>query len=103
MYRTESINFAGAVMCLGIPMQITEINGYSARANAKGIEREVNLFLLQDDTVAIGDFVMVHVGYAIQKMSPQEARSAWELYDEMLALETRQNAGLPPNPEEGHA
>jgi hydrogenase expression/formation protein HypC len=30
---------------------------------------------------------MVHVGYAIQKMTAQEARSAWELYDEMLALD----------------
>ena len=34
-----------------------------------------------------GDFVMVHVGYAIQKMTSLEARSTWELYDEMLAGE----------------
>ena len=54
---------------------------------AKGIEREVSLFLLQDDPVAIGDFVLVHVGYAIQKMTPQQARSAWELFDEVLAAE----------------
>jgi len=31
--------------------------------------------------------VVVHVGYAIQKISPQEARTAWELYDQMLAAE----------------
>jgi hydrogenase expression/formation protein HypC len=37
--------------------------------------------------VATGDFVLVHVGYAIQIMSPQEARSAWELFDEVLAAE----------------
>lgn len=85
-------------MCLGIPMQITEIDGYTARANAKGIERDVNLFLLQDDTIDVGDFVMIHVGYAIQKISPQEARSAWELYDEMLALEAQHNAGLMRTP-----
>ena len=74
-------------MCLGIPMQVIEIDGFVARCEAKGVEREVSLFLLQDEPVQVGDFVMVHVGYAIQKIEPQAARSAWELYDEMLALE----------------
>jgi hydrogenase expression/formation protein HypC len=74
-------------MCLGIPMQIQSIDRYLARCEAKGVERDVNLFMLQEDEVAVGDFVMVHIGYAIQKMTEQEARSAWEIYDEMLALE----------------
>jgi hydrogenase expression/formation protein HypC len=74
-------------MCLGIPMQIKSIDRYLARCEAKGVERDVNLFMLQEDEVAVGDFVMVHIGYAIQKMTEQEARSAWEIYDEMLALE----------------
>ena len=71
-------------MCLGIPMQIVEIDGYNARCEAKGVEREVSLFMLQDDTVAVGDHVMVHVGYALQKLSPQEARSTWELLDQIV-------------------
>ena len=74
-------------MCLAIPMQVMAIDGHVARCSAKGIEREVSLFLVQDDPPAIGDFVVVHVGYAIQKTTPQEARSAWEPYDEMLAAE----------------
>lgn len=74
-------------MCLGIPMQIDAIDGFMARCSAKGIERDVSLFLLQDEALALGDFVMVHVGYALQKMTPHEARSAWELYDEMLTAE----------------
>ncbi len=72
-------------MCLGIPMQIQQINGFTARCEAKGVSRDVSLFLMQDLPLAIGDFVMVHVGYAIQKISERDARSAWELYDEMLA------------------
>ena len=72
-------------MCLGIPMKIREIDGYMARCEAKGVERDVSLFMLPDDTLAAGDHVVVHVGYAIQKISPQEARTAWELYDQMLA------------------
>ena len=74
-------------MCLGIPMQVVAVDGYVARCSAKGIERDVSLFLLQDDRPAVGEFVMVHVGYAIQKMTLQEARSAWEIYDQMLAAE----------------
>lgn len=73
-------------MCLGIPMQVREIVGFLARCEAKGVFRDVNLFLLQDDTLAVGDYVLVHVGYAIQKMTEHEARSSWELYDEMLTL-----------------
>lgn len=82
-------------MCLGIPMEIIEINGFNARCHAKGVEREVSLFMLQDEPIEIGDFVMVHVGYAIQKMTPQEAQSTWELFDEMLQLEETQ--GISPH------
>ena len=71
-------------MCLGIPMQIMAIDGLTAYCTAKGVEREVNLFLLQGTALTAGDFVMVHVGYAIQKIAEDHARSAWELYDEML-------------------
>lgn len=74
-------------MCLAIPMQIVEIDGYMARCHAKGIERDISLFMLQDETLAPDDFVMVHVGYAIQKVSEQEAQSAWQLYDEILEKE----------------
>ncbi len=72
-------------MCLGIPMQVKEIDGFNACCKAKSIERDVSLFMLQDETVKPGDFVVVHVGYAIQRISPQEARTGWEIYDEMLA------------------
>jgi hydrogenase expression/formation protein HypC len=71
-------------MCLGIPMRIVEVDGFNARCEAKGVERDISLFMLQHEEVAAGDFVMVHVGYAIQKMTEQEALSAWELYDEVL-------------------
>ncbi len=71
-------------MCLGIPMEILDINGYIARCGARGVEREVNLFLLQETPLKPGDHVIVHVGYALQKISPEEARSAWELFDQML-------------------
>ena len=76
-------------MCLAIPMQIVAIDGFSARCQAKGIEREVSLFMMQGEALGPGDFVMVHVGYAIQKVHPEQARLAWELHDEMQGQESR--------------
>ncbi|MBT8121073.1 MAG: HypC/HybG/HupF family hydrogenase formation chaperone [Gammaproteobacteria bacterium] len=72
-------------MCLGIPMQIKSINGFMADCEAKGIHRDVSLFMLQEEPCKVDDFVVVHVGYAIQKITPSEARTAWEIYDQMLA------------------
>jgi len=71
-------------MCLAIPMMIQTIDGFNAHCEAKGVMRDVSLFMMQDTILKQGDFVLVHVGYAIQKVTPQEARSAWELYDEMF-------------------
>jgi len=83
---TERISYQ--IMCLGIPMQIKQIDGFNARCEAKGVEREVSLFMLQHEPLDEGDFVVVHVGYAIQKVSAEEAATAWDIYDEMLAKET---------------
>ncbi len=77
-------------MCLGIPMQIKSIDGYVANCEAKGVERDVSLFMMQDEKLLVDDFVVVHVGYAIQKITPQEARTDWEMYD--LILEGESNA-----------
>jgi hydrogenase expression/formation protein HypC len=74
-------------MCLAIPMQILEIDRFDARCEARGIERRISLFLLQHEELSPGDMVMVHGGYAMQKMTAEEASSAWELYDQILAEE----------------
>lgn len=74
-------------MCLAIPMQITQINGFEARCSAKGVARDVSLFMLQDEPISIGDWVLIHVGYALQKISAEEARESWELFDQLLTGE----------------
>lgn len=74
-------------MCLGVPMRIVEIEGYAARCEARGVERQVNLFLVQHEMLRPGDMVMVHVGNAIQKISKEEAENVWAAYEEVLAYE----------------
>ena len=70
-------------MCLGIPMQIKQIDRFVARCEAKGIERDVNLFMLQHEDPQPGDYVVVHVGYAIQKIEKEDAETRWLLIDQM--------------------
>jgi hydrogenase expression/formation protein HypC len=76
-------------MCLAIPMRVIEIEGFNARCEAKGIERTVSLFLMQHEHVSVGDMVLIHVGYAIQKVSEEEARTVWDLLDEVLEASDR--------------
>jgi hydrogenase expression/formation protein HypC len=68
-------------------MQITKISGFQCTCEARGIEREVSLFMLQGEKLVPGDYVLVHVGYAIQKVSEQDAAGSWELFDEILAAD----------------
>jgi hydrogenase expression/formation protein HypC len=79
-------------MCLAIPMQVVEVEDLFARCVAKGVERRVSLMLLHDEAIAPGDFVTVHLGHAMQRISAAQAADAWALYDEMLA-----GAAQPPH------
>lgn len=75
-------------MCLAVPMKITAIDGFQCTCEARGIERDVSLFMLQGEDLAPGDHILVHVGYAIQKVSENEAAESWQLFDEILAVES---------------
>lgn len=72
-------------MCLAVPMQITQLDGLNARCAAKGVERQVSLYMLQDDPPSIGDWVLIHVGYALQVVSAEDARETWDLLDQLGA------------------
>ena len=66
-------------MCLGIPMKILAIDQFMARCEAKGVERDVSLFMLQDEPAEVGDYVVVHVGYAIQNYTEKHGYLQWLL------------------------
>ncbi len=73
-------------MCVGVPMQLVEINYPSGVAEAKGVKRDIGLQLLVEDTLEIGDHVIVHVGFAIEKVDKARADEIWEALEEVLAL-----------------
>jgi len=72
-------------MCLGIPMRIVEKEGDQGIAEAGGVKREVSLHLVEG--VEIGDYVIVHAGFAIQKLDEKEAEETLNLLREMLQAE----------------
>lgn len=73
-------------MCVGVPMQITEIKYPAGVAEAKGVTRVIGLQLLPVDNIEIGDYVIVHVGFAIEKIDRQMADEIWEALDEVLRV-----------------
>ena len=74
-------------MCFGIPMRILEIEGLVARCEAKGVEREASLLMLEHEHLTVGDYVVLHLGYATERITPEDAAMAWDLYDQMLEAE----------------
>ena len=70
-------------MCLAIPSKIIHIDEMMATVDVYGARREINLMLLPEQA-NIGDFVLVHAGYAIQKVSEEVAEDSLNLIREML-------------------
>ena len=69
-------------MCLAIPAQVVELRpDDNALVDLAGVKKEISLALL--DGVAVGDYVIVHVGYALNKLDPEEAEKTLQLFAEM--------------------
>lgn len=70
-------------MCLGIPGQIIAIDGLVATVDFWGARRRVNLHIV-DEPVALGDYVLNHVGYAIRRIPKSEVAETMALYEELM-------------------
>jgi hydrogenase expression/formation protein HypC len=68
-------------MCLSVPAEILSIDGQMARASVGGAIREISLQLVED--MHVGDFVLLHTGYAIEKISAEEAAETIRLLREL--------------------
>ena len=72
-------------MCLAIPAQVVELRpDDNALVDLAGVKKEISLALL--DGVAVGDDVIVHVGYALNRLDPEEAEQTLKLFAEMGQL-----------------
>ena len=71
-------------MCLGIPGEVIEIltdRPDLARVDVSGVKRAINIGLLEDEDVKPGDWVLIHVGFALSKIDEGEAKAAMEFLE----------------------
>ncbi|CCK78896.1 MULTISPECIES: HypC/HybG/HupF family hydrogenase formation chaperone [Desulfobacula] len=78
-------------MCLAVPSKIVEINDTVAKVDVDGVTRQISTMLLGD--VKIGDYVIVHAGFAINKVDEATARETLEDLRQILAADARQDDG----------
>jgi hydrogenase expression/formation protein HypC len=80
--------FGDELMCLALPVKVIEIgcgpSGEAAMVDLGGVKKEISLALLDD--VQVGDYVILHVGYALSKLDPQEAERTLALFSDMNAM-----------------
>ncbi len=69
-------------MCLGIPGKIIEISDIMAKVDVAGVRKEVNLMLMENP--GIGDYVIVHAGFAIQKVDEEEALETLKIINDLI-------------------
>ena len=68
-------------MCLGIPMKIKKIKGDFAEVESGRLIRTVNIQMLS--SVSVGDYIIVHAGFAIEKVDPQKAKATLRMINEI--------------------
>ncbi|GAA6987673.1 HypC/HybG/HupF family hydrogenase formation chaperone [Helicobacter pylori] len=71
-------------MCLAIPSKVIAINNNVAILETLGVQREASLDLM-GESVKVGDYVLLHIGYVMSKIDEKEALESIELYQEMIA------------------
>lgn len=71
-------------MCVAVPSKIISINDLSAVIDVGGARRDVSLMLLPEEA-QVGDYVLVHAGFAIQKLDPDAGLETLKLFEEMAA------------------
>lgn len=73
-------------MCLGVPMKILSRDGDTVVAEVDGVQKEANVMLLGEE-VAVGDYVIVHAGFAISKLDEEYAEETIRLMREVFSEE----------------
>ncbi|KPJ60202.1 MAG: hypothetical protein AMJ46_07745 [Latescibacteria bacterium DG_63] len=72
-------------MCLAIPMKVVEIEGERGLVEQGGVRRPADLRLLEE--VSVGDYVIVHAGFAISRLDTEEAEETLRLFAELIDAE----------------
>ena len=80
------VHLRSDIMCLGIPGKLIDIEGTKGTISYGGAKRVINLSLIEDPLV--GEYVIVHAGFAIEKLDEAEAQKTLKLFKELYSLES---------------
>lgn len=70
-------------MCLAVPGKVVKVDGDRAEVDIGGVRREASLVLVADQSVGVGDYVLIHTGYAIAKIDEKEAEAILEAWSQV--------------------
>ncbi|MCP4673220.1 MAG: HypC/HybG/HupF family hydrogenase formation chaperone [Desulfobacula sp.] len=76
-------------MCLAVPSKVIEVNDSVAKVDVDGVVRDASIMLIED--VQIGDYVIVHAGFAINKLDEKAALQTIEDMRNILATDSKEN------------
>ena len=73
-------------MCLSIPSKVVKIDKdkNAATVDTMGVQREAGLDLMEDDTIQVGDYVLIHIGFIMNKIDEKDALESLRTYEEVL-------------------
>jgi len=75
-------------MCLSIPSKVVKISDDKTMCtvDTMGVQRDANLMMMEDDDIVIGDYVLLHIGFVMNKIDDDEALASIDTYKEILEL-----------------
>ncbi len=75
-------------MCLSIPSKVVKVSEDKTMCtvDTMGVQRDANLMMMEDDDVSVGDYVLLHIGFVMNKIDEEEALASIDTYKEILEL-----------------
>ncbi|MCB4760346.1 MAG: HypC/HybG/HupF family hydrogenase formation chaperone [Sulfurovum sp.] len=75
-------------MCLSIPSKVVKVSDDNTMCtvDTMGVQRDANLMMMEDDDVQVGDYVLLHIGFVMNKIDEKEALASIETYREILEV-----------------
>ena len=75
-------------MCLSIPSKVVKVSEDNTMCTVEtmGVQRDANLMMMEDDDVKVGDYVLLHIGFVMNKIDEEEALASIETYREILEV-----------------
>lgn len=75
-------------MCLSIPSKVVKVDkeAHACTVDTMGVQRDASLMMMAEDDVKVGDYVLIHIGFVMNKIDEEEAQASLDTYREILEI-----------------